>query len=341
MLKLWTGKSWAWIKVAVCGQTLPDGWEQNSPQLVQHGKQWKLHIPIERKMEHPKKVATQITTSTETKICAVDLNINEHLAVCTILTAEGTVVATRFIGGGKQLHGLRKKQLGRIARKRDKIGIIAEGEQDNKHLWEKIRNLDEDAAHQVSHRIVEFASEHGASVLVFEYLANFQPQKGKYSRRGNEKRSYWLRGRIFRYSKYKAWNVGMVTCRVSPYNTSRECARCGEKVARYAAGQPEEGYQPGAPLVLCPKCHMRGNADRNASIKIGKRLLAKHQQKSQEKPPAPTFERSVKTDGVRRSQRVNADAEHSWHGTRYGLGTAQGVHEQTPRMLTQLRLFNE
>ena len=111
--------------------------------------------------------------------------------MCSILTVEGTVVATRFIGGGKQLHGLRKRQLGRIARKRDKTGIIAKGEQDNVHLWAKIRALDEDSAHQVSHRIVEFAQKHNASILVFEHLGNFRPEKGKYSKRGNEKRTYW------------------------------------------------------------------------------------------------------------------------------------------------------
>ncbi len=101
-------------------------------------------------------------------MCSVDLNITKHLAVCSILTVEGTVVATRFIKGGKQLHGLRKRQLGRIARNRSKTGMIAEGEQDNAALWAKIRALDEESAHQVSHRIVLFAKEHQASILVFE-----------------------------------------------------------------------------------------------------------------------------------------------------------------------------
>ena len=75
--------------------------------------------------------------------------------------------------------------------------------QDNVHLGAKIRALDEDSAHQVSHHIVEFAKAQGATVLVFEHLANFKPEKGKYSKRGNEKRSYWLRGKIFKYAKYK------------------------------------------------------------------------------------------------------------------------------------------
>ena len=40
------------------------------------------------------------------------------------------------------------------------------------------------------------------------------------------------------------------------YNTSRACALCQQEVARYRTGQPEEGYQTGAPLVVCldPEC---------------------------------------------------------------------------------------
>src|SRR5256885_9361842 len=66
-----------------------------------------------------------------------------------------------------------------------------------------------------------------------------------------------------------------------PYTTlfrsSRDCARCGALVARYDAKQSAERYTPGAPLVYCPQCRMRGNSDRNASIVIGKRLLARYQ----------------------------------------------------------------
>ena len=73
----------------------------------------------------------------------------------------------------------------------------------------------------------------------------------------------WMKGRIFKYSKYKAYNAGILTSRVNPRNTSRECARCHSLVARYAEGHPAEGYTSGAPLVLCPECGMHGNADRN------------------------------------------------------------------------------
>jgi IS605 OrfB family transposase len=301
-------------------------------------------------MKRPKKVETQVTTLRSTNICAVDLNINEHLAVCTVQTVEGTVVVTRFIGGGKRLHGLRKRQLGRIARNRGKTGIIAEGEQDNAHLWANVRSLDEDTAHQVSHRIVAFAKAHGATILVFEHLGHFQPKKGKYSRRANSKRSYWLRGKIFRYAKYKAWNEGLVTCRVSPRNTSREHVTCGELIARYDAGQPPEGYTPGAPLMYCARCNARDNADRNASLVIGQRLIARYQQSSQEKPPTPLLaERGVKAPGVEVCQDAKSEEGPSLLQARHAdsneQGTAQdvfpGMAEHTSDIPRQLRLFNE
>ncbi|HZO72577.1 MAG TPA: transposase [Ktedonobacteraceae bacterium] len=353
MLKLWTGSSWAWVKCGLQGRTLPDGWEMESPMLVENVGRWSLHIPVTKKFTAPAKVVQQLGTNTATRLCAVDLNISEHLAVCTIQTVEGTVVATRFIRGGRQLHGLRKRQLGRVARNRRKTGIIAEGERDNAHLWAKIRALNEDSAQQVSARIVQFAKEHQASILVFEHLGNFKPEKGKYSKRSNEKRSYWLRGKIFQYSKYKAWNDGIITCRVSPRNTSRQCARCGGLVARYDAGQPAEGYTPGAPLVYCSHCQMRGNADRNASIVIGQRLLARyHQQTSfQEKPPTPLLrvERPAKAGGVRRSQDVKGHGRPSITRVRHGRANAQGTaHDMLSGMVDdvsgiphQLRLFNE
>jgi IS605 OrfB family transposase len=217
-------------------------------------------------------------------------------------------------------------------------------------LWAKIRVLDEDRAYQVSHRIVEFAKEHQASILVFEHLGHFSPHKGKYSRRSNEKRSYWLRGKIYNYSKYKAWNSGILTCRVSRRNTSRECARCGALVARYDAASPAQ-YTPGAPLVYCPHCHMRGNAERNASIVIGKRLFDRYYQTtSQEKPQAPLVtERSVKTGGVRRSQGARGIGRPSTNLARHGSANAQGTAQETRgRMVSSvsgiahpLRLFTE
>ncbi|MEW6663578.1 MAG: transposase [Bacillota bacterium] len=142
-------------------------------------------------------------------------------------------------------------------------------------MWNKLRNIDDYEAHRVSRRIVEFALEHGASIIVFEHLGKFKPEKGKYSRRANSKRSYWLRGRIFHYTRYKAWEYGIITSRVSPRNTSKLCASCGAEVARHGEKDKPEGYRPGAPLFTC-KCGNRGNADLNAARNIAKKFFSRY-----------------------------------------------------------------
>ncbi|MFL5704549.1 MAG: RNA-guided endonuclease TnpB family protein [Ktedonobacteraceae bacterium] len=329
LLKVWTGTCWSWLKCRLTGREVQPNVENGSPSLVRHGKQWWLHTPVERQVTSLPKIEKQVTTNPDTKICAVDLNLDTHLAVCTVQTVEGTILATTFIGGGHEIAGFRKQLLGRIARARSQMGIIAEGEQDNAALWRKIRQADENLSHLVSARIVQFAKAHEATILVFEHLGRLKPEKGKYSRRGNSKRAFWMKGRIFTYAKYKAWKEGIITSRISPRNTSRECARCHALVIRYAVGQPVEGYTSGAPLVLCPVCGMKGHADRNASLVIGQRLVARYQHETKEKPPTPlATERESKDSGVGVSQEpetevVGHPSLTERHGNPNAPGTAQ------------------
>ncbi len=330
VLKVWTGTCWSWLKCRLTGRVLPLGTEAGSPSLVRRGQQWWLHTPVERSFTSPPKIEKQVTTNPDTKICAVDLNLDTHLAVCSVQTVEGTILATRFIRGGQEIAGFRKRLLGRIACNRHQTGLIAEGEQDNKALWNKLRNVDENLSHQVSARIVQFAKAHGATILVFEHLGKLRPEKGKYSRRGNSKRAFWMKGRIFRYAKYKAWNEGILTSRIHPRNTSRECARCHTPVIRYAAGQPIEGYTAGAPLVLCPACGMAGHADRNASLVIGRRLLVRYQKTREEKPPTPlATERVAKATGVGGSHEPETEGVgHSSFSERHGISNEHGTAQE-------------
>src|SRR5215467_11141138 len=132
-----------------------------------------------------------------------------------------------------------------------------------------------------------------------------------------------MKGRIFRYCKYKAWNAGgIITARVNPRNTSRECHRCHAPVIRYNEGEPVEGYTPGASLCLCPQCQMRDHADRNASLRIGQRLLERDLEPVKEKPHAllRRAKREPKGSGVGISQ----DAERK--GGQFVPRESQEVH---------------
>ena len=100
MMKVWTGSCWSWVRVRITGRSIPEGFQLCSPQLVRKGKQWYLHTPVEKKITSPVKIEKQIKKNEQTRICAVDLNINEQLAVCTIRDVKGSTLATLFIGGG-------------------------------------------------------------------------------------------------------------------------------------------------------------------------------------------------------------------------------------------------
>ena len=108
LLKVWTGTCWSWVKVRTFGRDLPDGFEMQSPVLVRRGAQWWLHTSMEKTFTSPPKIAEHMTNA-ETRICAVDLNLDQHLAVCTVQTVEGTILATRFIGEGRAISGFRNE----------------------------------------------------------------------------------------------------------------------------------------------------------------------------------------------------------------------------------------
>src|SRR5258708_27600939 len=93
VMKVWTGSCWSWIKVRITGRELPAGLEMGSPQLIRRGNQWWLHTPVEKRFKSPGKIEQQVPTNAQTKMGAVDLNINEPLAVRTIHTVHGVILS--------------------------------------------------------------------------------------------------------------------------------------------------------------------------------------------------------------------------------------------------------
>ncbi|WP_013324470.1 zinc ribbon domain-containing protein [Gloeothece verrucosa] len=275
LLNLWTGTSWTWVKYKISGRDLPDNWKALSPTVVVKGNKPRLHIPLEKEnFNYPKKLEVQ-TKKKDFKIVAVDLNMGDKLAVFTLLNSDGKALATKFIKGGSYLQSRRKRLLGKIAKSYSKTGIISSGH--SRHKWDKIKQIQDYEAHRISRRIVDWATSQGANVIVFEHLGNLKPQKGKYSHKQNQKRAYWLKSKIFDYTKYKAFTNGIITSRVNPANTSRLCACCGEWVSRHHADEPIGNYRVGADNFTCLANPLhRGDADRNASVNIGLKFLSRY-----------------------------------------------------------------
>lgn len=280
MIKLWSGGSWQWVKIGLQKHSCDD-WDFGSPIIVIRRGKFYLHTPVVKQIVRPQKLVDQVEQNKALRICSVDLNLDGPAAVCTILDSDGTPLRTLFVAKNKQADGRRKRLLGMVATKRSQTGIIAENEQDNARTWQRIRDIDDNEAHRVSRLVIDFAAANGASVLVFEHLQNLRPESGKYSKRTNRKRSYWLKGKIVDFAKYKAWHEGIITSRVNPKDTSRLCPCCKSVIVRYADGSPIEGYTPGTPLFYCPNCFTRGNADRAAAINIGHKFFARYAEKPQ------------------------------------------------------------
>lgn len=132
----------------------------------------------------------------------------------------------------------------------------------------------------VSRELVEFANHWQSDIISFEHLGNLKPKRGKYSRRSNQKRAYWLKGKVYEQVKRIAYqDYAILSTRVSPRNTSR-LTPWGEQLwrgSRFPSTQLEfDNYLQGAALVATVdgyRAHSGLNAARNVALKAIKRHL--------------------------------------------------------------------
>lgn len=271
MLKLYTGSAYSYFKIALVQPlVVPEGYVTGSPTLVKKASGWELHIPIiQAERQTLAKIVERIKDK-HFRFCAMDLGINRH-AVLTIQDTKGRVYATKCISGKKDNH-LRKRYLEKIVRLQKKTRIIPGGERFAKHLWDKVRHLNDDIAHRVSKQILDFAESHGANVVVFEHLGNLRAEKGTKSRWLNQKFNHWVKGRIFRYTQYKGLHRNILSSRVNPKHTSKRCPYCGMlTIERYNV------RGKGVDLAKCTNCGTFGmNSDFVGSLGIGQKFILRH-----------------------------------------------------------------
>ncbi len=184
-----------------------------------------LHVPMEKFVEAPPKAKVQRAENPGLPVVTVDLGVN-RLAVMGAFR-DNQLSATQFIHGGALNHK-RHQLLSIINTKRVQSGRLQQNVPDNVFLWKKVRHLDENAARQVARQIVDFALQHDAHVIVFEYLRKYKAPKEKMSRAGrkNHKRAYWLRGQIVQWVRDLAFREGILTVERNPAYTSQMCPRC-------------------------------------------------------------------------------------------------------------------
>ncbi|WP_207714450.1 hypothetical protein [Scytonema sp. UIC 10036] len=140
----------------------------------------------------------------------------------------------------------------------------------------------------IAREIVEFALAWNCSVISFEHLKNLKPCKGKYSRRSNQKRAYWLKSKVFHeVSRIAFQDYGILTTRVNPRDTSRldpwvqELARLNNYSGKLAInlikeGKLENSYQKGANFVVNINTYYSAHSGLNAARNIGLKAILRH-----------------------------------------------------------------
>jgi transposase len=280
VLKALVNGEWKWIKHQYQSPGIEPDWVKCSPRVQVQGNSFWLVFPIEKYVPATGGIK-KIMSTPKFRTCGIDMDLDKHIAICIVLETndrgESTEVARFFINQSRHV-ARRKRNLGRIAIKMNKTGIISRGFASQQ--WQELSRREVEFSRDVSRLAAEFARHWQVQVISFEHLGNLRPQKGKYSRRSNQKRAYWLKSKVYEQVKRIAFqDYGMLVTRVNPKNTSK-LSPDGIPVWRgnHFPGSILEflEYQSGANLVATPdgyKAHSGLNAARNIALKAIKRNL--------------------------------------------------------------------
>ncbi len=267
-LKLYDGKDWVWQEVRLKKTDLDyirknwSGVKAKSPVLVKRHRKYFLQFAFEQEVALTGKCAGM------QRICAVDLGINTD-AVCSIMEADGTVAARKFISFAAEKDRL-WHVLNRV-RKEQRM----HGPQSVRGFWAYARRLNEELARKTAGAIVGFAKENRADVIVFEHLdTGGKKMRGK----NRQKLHMWKKQSVQETAEHQAHRLGMRVSRVCAWKTSAYAYDGSGKVAR----DPKNHS-----LAVFPN-GKQYNCDLSASYNIGARYFIRELLK-----PVPETERSA------------------------------------------------
>ena len=280
LLKLYTGKTWAWVKHRYTGRPFPENAERMSPTIVIKKKKVMLHIPVKEVVKDSRTAKERVKQ--HESFVAVALTGSDTLAVCTTIQADGRATAPYFIKGGKALAHRRKQLLGYTKRNtagnkaprlitqpvgNDALSVPQE-HRPNKKYYDKITRVTDHYAHEVSRKIVDYAARQGAKIIVMPAYGNsFAKGTLPYLK---TKVMDFIGRRIIRYTSYKAWQAGIVVTFNSVGNAKKECSHCGSVIYKYNTEyQPPSQNFYGGKNFRCKEGH-KGSTALNTARNIGK-----------------------------------------------------------------------
>ena len=284
-LKLYNGKDWVWVRAALLHTDMEylrkhwTGVKASAPTLEKRHRKYFLRFSYEENRELADRPVQ------EQRICAVDLGINTD-AVCSIMKADGTVCARKFINFADEKDRL-WKVLNRIRKKNRE-----HGPKSAENLWKYAVRCNEELSKKTASAIVRFAQENHADVIVFEYLE----MKGKIRGKRKMRLHTWKKRGVQKTCAHMAHRIGMRVAHVCAWKTSALACDGSGKVER-----DPDNYS------LCTfRNGKRYNCDLSASYNIGARYFIRELTK-----PMPVTAWSVLEAEVpavrRRSSCVYAD----------------------------------
>ena len=268
LLKLYNGKDWVWVSASLLHTDMEylrkhwTGVKASAPTLEKRHRKYFLRFSYE---ENRELVSMPVQ---EQRICAVDLGLNTD-AVCSIMEADGTVCARKFIGFADEKDRL-WKVLNRIRRKSRGHGQKSVGS-----LWKYAVRCNEELSKKTAAAIVRFAQENHADVIVFEHL----DMKGRKIRGKNRQKLHmWKKQEVQKIVEHQAHRLGMRISRVCAWKTSALAYDGSGKVTRDPENHSLAVFRNGKQY----------NCDLSASYNIGARYYIRELLK-----PVPATERSV------------------------------------------------
>ena len=269
-IKIFHQNDWIWVTVKLRQQDVnyinkhclndPDTIEQ-SPTLQKSGKRWHLVFPFLKKVTLPDlPIEKRI-------ICAVDLGLNNN-AVCSIMNADGTVVARKFINLTTEKDHLytslnRQKKAQQHYNRKTPV------------LWKHVNDQNREISRKTTKEVIEFAKDHGVHVIVFEHL-DFSNQKKKGPKK--QRLALWRKKEIQRLIEHQAHKNGMRISRICAWGTSRQAFDGSGRVKRGTYLQNDkERYNYSICVFPNGKTY---NCDLNASYNIGARYFVRELLKS-------------------------------------------------------------
>ena len=254
-LKLFFNNDWVWVKVRLRGtdvRYLKRYWQHCKPSAPTLEKRYgKYYL----RFAFTEEVKLSETPVTNQRICAVDLGLNSD-AVCSIMSADGTVLARKFINFPSEKDHL-WHVLNRIRRYQRE-----HGSQNVQSFWKYARRLNDELAKKISSAIIDFAVLYSVDCIVFEYL-DFRGRKTKGSKA--QRLHMWRKNGIQQYVEHKAHRCGIHISRICAWGTSKLAYDGSGEVVRDETNRALCAFQSGK----------RYNCDLSASYNIGARYFVR------------------------------------------------------------------